>query len=74
MPYAEYRSDMGIYRALDRKVPPKRPTEFPGTDDRATAMWQLLLQCWDHDPSARPETSAVMTLVGSERHFDLLVV
>lgn len=63
MPYAEYRSDMGIYRAMHAKTPPKRPKELPATEEKVERMWTLLLTCWDHDPSARPEAASVVALV-----------
>ncbi|KAF8602231.1 WD40 repeat-like protein [Ceratobasidium sp. AG-I] len=60
VPYAEYRSDMGIYRAIDRKQLPKRPKLPAGPDEPANQMWALLVRCWDHDPDDRPEASFVL--------------
>lgn len=65
VPYAEYKSEMGIYRAIHNKQPPKRPAVLSHTDQRSDPMWSLLLECWDHDPSVRPDASSVKELVGS---------
>lgn len=71
MPYAEYRNDPGIYRAIYKKEPPKRPGELIGPDERAEQMWELLLHCWNHDPWARPNASSVFTSVSAEGRDDL---
>ncbi|KAF8602308.1 kinase-like protein [Ceratobasidium sp. AG-I] len=63
VPYAEYRRDQGIYRALNKKRPPTRPEELANTDRRANEMWILLLSCWDHDPAARPAAATILSLL-----------
>ena len=63
VPYAEYRSDMGIYRALYKKKPPKQPKVLSLPEHQITPMWNLLVSCWDHDPSARPDAASVSALV-----------
>lgn len=60
VPYQEFQSEFSIYRALDKKQFPKRPQELPESDARATKMWALLVQCWDHDPDARPDATSVL--------------
>ncbi|KAF8602303.1 kinase-like protein [Ceratobasidium sp. AG-I] len=60
VPYAEYRQDQGIYRALGKKKPPTRPEEFPNTDEKAAKVWKLLLRCWDHEPTGRPDAAEVL--------------
>ncbi|KAF8596178.1 kinase-like protein, partial [Ceratobasidium sp. AG-I] len=60
VPYAEYRNDMGIYRAIDRKQVPNRPAQLLVPDERARQMWALLITCWDHDPAIRPRVSTVL--------------
>lgn len=63
VPYAEYQSDMGIYRAIHAKKPPKRPKEIGVRTEIATPLWELLLRCWDHDPSARPNAVSSFRMV-----------
>jgi hypothetical protein len=66
VPYFEYKSDVGIYRAIDKKQPPRRPKVLPGPEERAVRMWDLLLRCWDHDPSARPDALLVLESVSAK--------
>ncbi|KAG8779535.1 hypothetical protein FRC12_024147 [Ceratobasidium sp. 428] len=54
VPYAEYKVDSSIIRALDKKEFPTRPKETI-----SDAMWALFTACWDHDPEARPSASRV---------------
>lgn len=63
VPYQEFQSEFSIYRALDKKQFPKRPPELPESDERATRLWALLVQCWDHDPEARPTALSVLEQV-----------
>ena len=63
IPYSEYRNDVGVYRAIDRKQPPRQPQVLTGPDPRATPMWNILLKCWDHDPSVRPDAPSVLAWV-----------
>lgn len=63
VPYSEYRNDEGIYRAMARKQPPRRPKVLPGSDQQSSFMWGLLLKCWDHNPLVRPGATSVYTLV-----------
>lgn len=63
VPYSQYQFDVGVIRALDRKHPPKRPQELLGSREQSTRMWELLLQCWDHDPFARPDALSVLISV-----------
>lgn len=60
VPYVEYRSDFGVYGAIHQKQPPRRPTELSVNEERPEITWSLLLECWDHDPSARPDATAVL--------------
>ncbi|KAF8597459.1 kinase-like protein [Ceratobasidium sp. AG-I] len=61
LPYAEFRQDFSVIRAIDKKQTPKRPKILSGPESRANTMWELLLRCWDHDPSARPDAAMVLT-------------
>ena len=63
VPYSEYRTEMGIYRAIHSKQPPRRPAMLSGPEKRADMMWSLLLECWDHDPHVRPDATTVLKLV-----------
>lgn len=70
VPYAEYRKDMGIYGALTNKQPPARPSELLGPDVQPDQMWHLLLRCWDHNPTARPNALSVLTSVRRKNLFN----
>ncbi|KAF8709181.1 Protein tyrosine kinase, partial [Rhizoctonia solani] len=63
IPYIEC-SQGAIYKVKDRKRHPNRPQGLLGSD-RSDAMWSLLVQCWDHDPSARPTAREVLEKVRS---------
>ena len=65
VPYSEYRTEMGIYRAIYNKQPPRRPAKLPGHEEQAETMWSVLLECWDHDPIARPDAATVLEMVRS---------
>ncbi|KAG9101946.1 hypothetical protein FRC06_002458, partial [Ceratobasidium sp. 370] len=54
VPYAEYKVDRAIIRALDRGQLPKCPEEFTFQNGQENWMWSLLKACWGHDPKARP--------------------
>ncbi|KAG9116812.1 hypothetical protein FRC07_007440 [Ceratobasidium sp. 392] len=54
VPYAEYKVDRTIIRALDKMQFPNRPKEVS-----SEWMWSLFEACWDHDPEARPPASWV---------------
>lgn len=56
-------SGPGIFGELFRKQLPKRPQELSGPDERTTQTWLLLLKCWDHNPSVRPDASSVLKSV-----------
>lgn len=60
VPYPHIIYDTGIIFALIRKQLPKRPQELSGPEERASHIWALLVTCWDHDPSARPDASSVV--------------
>ncbi|KAF8593840.1 WD40 repeat-like protein [Ceratobasidium sp. AG-I] len=63
VPYAEYRSDMGIYRAISRKKPPKQQKELSLPEPQIKPVWDLLMNCWNHDPSSRPDAASVLALL-----------
>ncbi|KAG8679482.1 hypothetical protein FRC08_016956, partial [Ceratobasidium sp. 394] len=55
VPYAEFKVDRAIIRALDKKQFPNRPQELSSH----TPLWSLLEACWNHDPEGRPASSSV---------------
>ncbi|CEL59828.1 putative serine/threonine-protein kinase DDB_G0284251 OS=Dictyostelium discoideum GN=DDB_G0284251 PE=3 SV=1 [Rhizoctonia solani AG-1 IB] len=59
VPYAECSHDGAIYKVKHQKRNPNRPQELLGSD-RNDAMWALLVQCWDHDPSTRPTAEEML--------------
>ncbi|KAG8717929.1 hypothetical protein FRC09_013430 [Ceratobasidium sp. 395] len=66
VPYAEYKVDRAIIRALDKKQFPKCPKEFMFEDGPENWMWLLLQTCWDHDPKARPPASFIYSRLTAE--------
>lgn len=63
VPYAEYRTDGGVYGAIKRKQVPRKPGELSGTDEPTVRMWGILVECWDHNPAARPNAATVLRRV-----------
>ncbi|KAF8594402.1 WD40 repeat-like protein [Ceratobasidium sp. AG-I] len=60
VPYHYYQRDVTIYGALNKRQPPKCPQVLSEPDGRSSYVWNLLLACWDHDPSARPDASSIL--------------
>ncbi|KAF8601674.1 kinase-like protein [Ceratobasidium sp. AG-I] len=61
VPYHQYQHDRTIILALEKKKLPKCPEMLSAPDERVTRMWNLLLECWDHDPEARPCAPSLLT-------------
>jgi hypothetical protein len=72
VPYVEYKNEHGVYRALDKKSPPICPKELAGSSEREKRMWRLLIQCWDHDPMARPKARKIFKTVCTSYSFKLV--
>lgn len=51
--FPECRIDYQIFTKLSRKELPKQTMDFT-RNERGERMWALLVQCWDHNPAARP--------------------
>ncbi|KDN41298.1 hypothetical protein RSAG8_07567, partial [Rhizoctonia solani AG-8 WAC10335] len=65
-PYAEYRRDFGVLKALWDKKPPKRPEVLSESNSKQDKIWRLLVECWNHDHTARPDAQAVLELLQAE--------
>jgi len=63
VPYSEYRNDVSIIRALDKKQLPVCPEELQGPNARAELMWTALRTCLYQDPAARPTAAWLLTLL-----------
>ncbi|KAG8725262.1 hypothetical protein FRC09_004034 [Ceratobasidium sp. 395] len=60
-PYAEIPNFASLVRQLvSDRIFPRRPFWLtPGSSDTDNQLWQLLLNCWDRDPQARPATAYI---------------
>ncbi|ELU40303.1 Pkinase domain-containing protein [Rhizoctonia solani AG-1 IA] len=60
LPYSECQRDAQIYRKLHLEEYPKRSmTHFP--DNRlGNSMWEILIKCWDYNPSSRPTAGQIL--------------
>ncbi|KAG8728025.1 hypothetical protein FRC12_022092, partial [Ceratobasidium sp. 428] len=63
VPYAEYRFDTAIVRALDRRQLPYRPKELSNSGPQEDWIWSLLKLCWEHDPLLRPLASEMYIML-----------
>ncbi|CUA77196.1 WD repeat-containing protein 5 homolog [Dictyostelium discoideum] [Rhizoctonia solani] len=64
VPYPECRQDFAIIIKVQKGVPPARPLKRLKDNEQGNMMWQLLLDCWNRDPNARPSSKKVVdTLV-----------
>jgi hypothetical protein len=61
--YPQCQNDAKVVTKLLQKLLPERVTEQFGENERADRMWGLLVQCWDHDPAARPTARQTLDLV-----------
>ncbi|KXN84851.1 Serine/threonine-protein kinase HT1 [Leucoagaricus sp. SymC.cos] len=69
-PYYQYKTDVQIFSALNRKEISKRPSstdldddieeDYDAIDDQA---WSLIVKCCAHEPAARPDIANVQELV-----------
>ncbi|CAE6497077.1 unnamed protein product [Rhizoctonia solani] len=64
-PYAEYRDNNRVLRALLEKRLPKCPKEIYEFGD-GRSLWDLLISCWNHNPTARPGAQSVLQLLKLE--------
>ncbi|KAF8596192.1 kinase-like protein [Ceratobasidium sp. AG-I] len=63
VPYAEYTKEGSIYRAVDRMQLPARPQVLMDQTMQSTGMWNLLVECWNQLPSARPGAGTILKRV-----------
>ncbi|KEP51128.1 tyrosine kinase catalytic domain protein, partial [Rhizoctonia solani 123E] len=61
VPYAEYRDNNRVLKAMLQRRPPKRPKELDESSDEEP-LWNLLMRCWNHDQTARPDAQVVLKL------------
>ncbi|CAE6462494.1 unnamed protein product [Rhizoctonia solani] len=66
LPYSECQRDAQIYRKLHLEEYPKRSmTHFP--DNRlGNSMWEILIKCWDYNPSSRPTAGQILVTLETE--------
>ncbi|KAF8600432.1 kinase-like protein, partial [Ceratobasidium sp. AG-I] len=53
------------YVVLKHGIPTRPTTLLSTTEESAGVLWRLLLQCWGHDPNARPTSTSVQTSLDS---------
>lgn len=61
---------MAIYGALYRKELPERPRELPEEDRKSSRMWDILVMCWDYEPSSRPDAEDIAPGVSRVRQTE----
>ena len=74
VPFAELRSEKSVLDHAKKGKRPRRPKKYlvhRGLDDR---LWNLISQCWNHDPLARPSASSVLAELQRQRALPALDV
>ncbi|EUC59080.1 tyrosine kinase domain protein [Rhizoctonia solani AG-3 Rhs1AP] len=59
-PHHERRTDAAVISALIRHILPTRPEQLSEQKEWGNERWELLVNCWDVDPMARPTSQAVL--------------
>jgi hypothetical protein len=61
VPFPDVNSDVAVMgRVLFQKELPERPTNcIPTKSKHGNDLWELLTQCWSHDPCGRPRAFQV---------------
>ncbi|KAH7338742.1 kinase-like domain-containing protein [Rhizoctonia solani] len=65
-PYVEYKRHFGVLKALSDKKLPRRPESLSQTSDKHDRLWRLLVECWNHNWTARPDAQHVLELLRVE--------
>ncbi|KAG8754429.1 hypothetical protein FRC11_006662 [Ceratobasidium sp. 423] len=65
LPYSECQSDFQVVVKLTRKELPKRSIEHFPEDEGGNLRWDLLTQCWNHNPKSRPTAEGAIISVGA---------
>ncbi|KAH7345538.1 kinase-like domain-containing protein [Rhizoctonia solani] len=68
VPYPECRREYAVIKKIESGTLPTRPIEQLGEDYKGDLMWQLLLTCWNKNPSDRPSAGQVSDSLESNIH------
>ncbi|KAJ1302565.1 hypothetical protein OPQ81_002882 [Rhizoctonia solani] len=60
VPYLMHRGYASVFSKIISGVLPTRPVNEIKKGERGDKMWQLMLSCWDRDPTSRPTASQVL--------------
>ncbi|KAJ7180706.1 hypothetical protein C8R46DRAFT_1070338 [Mycena filopes] len=59
-PFSDISHDAAVMLRVMAKERPARPCDADGQNLMSDAMWDIVQQCWSHDPSARPSMARVV--------------
>ncbi|EUC58992.1 tyrosine kinase family catalytic domain protein [Rhizoctonia solani AG-3 Rhs1AP] len=59
VPYPECRHDFTVFAKVQKGTLPARPLDRLKNDEQGDMVWQLLLRCWNREPSERPSSRQV---------------
>lgn len=73
VPYeSQCRMEVQVLIKLTAKVLPERVSHF-NQNERGDRTWALLVQCWNHDPDARPTAGDVHDTVCPSIHMTTML-
>ncbi|KAJ7185721.1 kinase-like domain-containing protein, partial [Mycena filopes] len=59
-PFSDISNDAAVMLRIVAKERPARPCNTDGQNLMSDAMWDIIQQCWSHNPSARPSMASVV--------------
>jgi len=69
LPYPHRRSDQVVIIDIMNGVKPSRGSQCLVGVAKTTELWEMMDQCWDQMPRARPDINQMCTLLGRLRHL-----
>ncbi|CAE6411214.1 unnamed protein product [Rhizoctonia solani] len=64
VPYPERQMDFSVMNAVGRGILPTRPMDQLGDNQQGNTIWNLLVSCWNQNPSERPSSEQVVNTTG----------
>ncbi|CAE6456069.1 unnamed protein product [Rhizoctonia solani] len=65
VPYYGKSETSTMYLVTMRKTPPERPQNMCGPHKTGDQLWNLLLRCWSFEPTERPSSAEVLSVIGT---------